>query len=99
VPPSVTATKADATAIGYHVAVKLENFEQALRDFRGQQPFRPFYIELNNGSVVYVQHPEAVVSYNGHCAHIATDYAFRIFDHESVSNLSYEGKPKEKAVG
>lgn len=37
-----------------------ENFERILRSISGRTPFRPFTLELANGSRIEVNHPEAL---------------------------------------
>ena len=70
--------------------MKAEHFEQALRDFRERSPFKPFAIELVTGRLIYVDHPEAVISRQGQAAHIAPDGAPSLFDNEGVARLFYE---------
>ena len=70
--------------------MKADHFEQALRDFRSRQPFEPFYIELTSGKIIRILHPEALASQNGQAAHVATDAAVTIFDHEGLARLFYE---------
>ena len=72
--------------------MKAEHYEQALRDFRKRQPFKPFVIELVSGRLIHVDHPEAIISRQGQAAHIAADGAPSLFDSEGVVRLFYDSQ-------
>jgi hypothetical protein len=65
------------------------NFEQALKDFRTRTPFRQFFVELMNGRIIAVDHPEALITRHGQAAYIAPDGAPSLFDHQSVARIFY----------
>ena len=65
-----------------------QTFERSLRAFSQRVPFQPFAVELVSGSLVTVDHPEALVFRGGLAVYIAPDGTPSLFDHEGVSQLS-----------
>ena len=65
-----------------------QTFERSLRAFSQRVPFRPFAVELVSGSLVTVDHPEALVFRGGLAVYIAPDGTPSLFDHEGVNRLS-----------
>jgi hypothetical protein len=64
-----------------------QTFERSLRAFSQRVPFQPFAVELVSGSLITVDHPEALVFRSGLAAYIAPDGTPSLFDHEGVSQL------------
>ena len=71
-----------------HRCMQPQTFERSLRAFSQRVPFQPFAVELVSGSLVTVDHPEALVFRGGLAAYIAPDGTPSLFDHEGVSQLS-----------
>jgi hypothetical protein len=65
-----------------------QTFERTLRAFSQRVPFHPFAVELVSGSLVTVDHPEALVFRGGLAVYISPDGIPSLFDHEGVSQLS-----------
>ena len=65
-----------------------QNFEVSLRALVRRTPFRPFIVELVNGTRIQVQHPEALVFRGRVAVLFDTDGEIRLFDHEGVNQLS-----------
>ena len=64
-----------------------QTFERSLRAFSHRVPFQPFAVEFVSGSLVIVDHPEALVFHGGLTVFLLPDGTPSFFDHESVSNL------------
>ncbi len=62
-------------------------FEQSLRAFQRQTPFRSFTVAVVNGNHFQVGHLEALVLRDGVAVFIATGSVPTLFDHSSVSQL------------
>lgn len=65
----------------------MEDFEQKIKRFLHAQPFRPFIVELQNGSKVTIEHPEAVLVRYDTAVYIAPDKEFSIFDADAVTRI------------
>ena len=87
---------ASTAAEGYNGIVKVENFEQAVRDFVKRQPFKPFVIELVSRRLLYIDHPEGVITRQGQAAHLAADGRPSLFDNEGVVRLYYASPEEAK---
>ena len=70
--------------------MEVNAFELALKTFSRRAPFKPFIVELVSGAHLQIDHPEALVTRRGVAIHFATDGNPTLFDHESVSRMSYE---------
>lgn len=75
----------------------VENFDQTLRAFQQQTPFRPFTVELVSGHRFQVDHPEALVFRDGVAIFVARGGVPVIFDHEGVSQFLGEPMPQSSA--
>jgi hypothetical protein len=71
-----------------------KNFERTLRIFQRRTPFRPFTVALVNGDRVQVDHPEALIARGGVAVFVAADGSPTIFDHESVSQMLADKRPR-----
>ncbi|MBY0230889.1 MAG: hypothetical protein K2W96_16510 [Gemmataceae bacterium] len=61
----------------------VEEFEAALTGFIHREPFVPFVVELNDGSIIEVDHPG--VAFNGPAAVFMTDKTELVsFRHDST---------------
>jgi hypothetical protein len=65
----------------------VENFDNALKVFRGRQPFRPFTVELVSGNRFEVDFPDALAVRDGVALFFAPGGVPILFDHESVSQI------------
>jgi len=75
-------------------------FERSLRAFARRTPFQPFVVELVSGTVVEVDHPEALIYRGGVAVYIDAHGVPTLFDHRSVSRLSSaEGPPVSTGNG
>jgi hypothetical protein len=64
-----------------------ENFGRLLRGFLGRKAFLPFTIELNNGSRIEVNHPEALSLHGGLIRFRSTRGIQTIFEADAVSRF------------
>ncbi|MEM7808626.1 MAG: hypothetical protein AAF561_10980 [Planctomycetota bacterium] len=78
--------------------MELENFEQALKDYRSQVPFKPYYVELVSGRIIRVDHPEALYSRAGQAVFLASNGAPSMFDYTSVARIFYTAEEPEGVV-
>jgi hypothetical protein len=78
--------------------VELQNFEQAVRDFRKATPFRNFFIELVTGRVIKVEHPEALLTRAGQAVYLSPEGAASIFDHTSVARVYHTSEEPMQVV-
>ena len=69
-----------------------ETFEKSLKSFQRRAPFRPFLMELKSGSVLRIEHPEAVATYYGSAIHMSRTSDYTLFDADSVAKLMDEPK-------
>lgn len=67
--------------------------EERIKFFLHTRPFRPFIIELENGSAVAVDHPEAVIIRSGRVVYMNPRGIASIFDAESVTQVTGPSKP------
>jgi hypothetical protein len=72
------------------------NFERSLRAFQRRSPFQPFTVALVNGDVFQVDHPEALVIRGGVAVFIDAGGVPTLFDHESVSQMVGDLRPKDR---
>jgi hypothetical protein len=70
-----------------------QNFRIALRAFTRRTRFRPFLVELVSGDRIRVVHPEALALRGQVAMYVAPDDSVKLFDSESVSQLSDEPRP------
>ena len=63
------------------------NFDLTLRGLARGTPFLPCTVELNNGTRVEVDHPEALVFRGGLAVFVDAEGEPSLFDHQSVSRL------------
>jgi hypothetical protein len=68
--------------------MKEQEFERTLKAFRQRMPFKPFLVELVSGTVLTVDHPEALVHRGRAAMHVDQEGNFTLFDNEGVSRLA-----------
>ena len=64
-----------------------ENFQKVLLAMIRRRPFKPFTVELNTGSRVEIDHPEATVIREGVAIFIGPGFVPVYFDHDSVTQI------------
>jgi hypothetical protein len=69
------------------------NFEKARRAFMRRHPFLPLIVESNNGDRIRIPHPEALVMRGPIAMFIGPDSAVKLFDGESITQLTDEPSP------
>jgi hypothetical protein len=74
------------------INMQVDAFELALKTFARWVPFKPFVVEFVSGARLQVDHPEALVTRRGVAIHFATDGNPTLFDHESVSRMTYQSE-------
>ena len=62
-------------------------FEETLTELRRQTPFRPFVVELLNGSRIEVEHPEALAYTQRRAVYVGKHGALHIFDPDGVNQI------------
>jgi hypothetical protein len=67
--------------------MEAENFERTLRAMARRSPFQSFTVELNNGTRIEVDHPEALVFRGGLAVFVSSGGEPSLFDHQSVTRL------------
>lgn len=66
----------------------LDHFEGIIRAFQERAPFRPFLVDMVNGSRIEVDHPEAMVLRGGAAVYISSAGVPTLFDHDSVAQVT-----------
>ena len=74
--------------------MKADRFDRNLNALRRRSPFRPFMVELTSGSLLWVEHPEALVARGGEGVYIAKDGEVVFFDHDTVARVVRPTKKK-----
>jgi len=74
-----------------------ENFDLTLRAFQHIRPFKPFVVEMVSGEWFQVDHPEALVFRDGMGVFVARGGVPTLFDHEGVSRVIGEARPRPAA--
>jgi hypothetical protein len=67
--------------------MEADHFDQTLRAFKRQSPFRPFTVALVNGDRFEVDHPDALVVRDGVAVYIGAGGVPVLVDHEGVSQV------------
>lgn len=74
-----------------------ESFERSLSAFSKRAPFRPFVVELINGHIIQIDHPEAVVARGPLAIYFSPGGDLTVFDHEGVARIETIPKPTRKS--
>lgn len=61
--------------------------EKTIREVASRRPFRPFVVELSNGSSIRVDHPEAIVVRGPRAVYIHPSHEISIFDADEVVRI------------
>ena len=67
--------------------MKREAFDEAARKYLNRQPFRPFVIELDDGSSLVVGQREALHEFAGAATYFGADGSITFVDAEDVKQL------------
>jgi hypothetical protein len=76
--------------------MEFQNLINALRSHHNQRPFHQYDIELASGTVLRVQHPDALAFYGHRAVVMTADGMSHTFDHEAVARLTATTEPPEK---
>ncbi len=67
--------------------MEVDHFDRTLNAFRQRVPFRPFTVALVNGDRFEVDHPGALVVWDGVAVFIGPGGVPVLFDHEGVNQF------------
>ncbi len=66
-------------------------FEETLIELQGRTPFLPFVVELQNGSRIEVEHPEALAYTQRRAVYVGKQGSLHIFDPDGVNQIISPG--------
>jgi len=76
--------------------VEIDNFIKALASHQHRRPFQQYEIELASGTVLRVNHPDALAFMGKRALVISSDGIMHQFDNEGVVQITETNVPAEK---